>query len=105
MKTPEATKVFHLGDILSVTTDVLLSPRYLFGVYDVVGYLIYSAPTVDELPEAMERCRGYIFQQHPALRDVEVRSVEFENWRGWLQVQTDRYGEWIALRRPAPGEL
>lgn len=105
MNSREETKVFHLGDILSITTKTLLSPRYFHGVYDVVGYLTYSAPPLDDLEQAMERCRGYILQEHPQLRDMDVGSVEFENWREWLQVQTEQYGEWIALRRPGPGAL
>ena len=30
------TKDFHLGDVLSITTGCLVSPRHMGGVYDIL---------------------------------------------------------------------
>jgi hypothetical protein len=49
------TRDFHIGDILSVTTDRLLSPRHVEGVYDILGWMT-----------------GALIAQHPSLAAVTV---------------------------------
>ena len=99
------SKIFHLGDILSVTTSLLVSPRYMDGVYELIRYLTATEPQLDAIQDAMALCRPYLLLQHPDLAEIDTVDIDFENWRGWLDDQTQRYGEWLTVERPLPGEI
>src|SRR5687767_8981036 len=101
---PESRR-FHIGDLLSVTTGVLVSPRYMEGLGDVVSYLTGADIDVDRIPESLAVCRAYILQELPALRDIAAEDVDFESWRSWIESQKDELGEWHLLPKPAPGEV
>ena len=94
------TKRFHIGDILSVTTSMLVSPRYMDGVYDLIGYIAGERPAVDELAEVMADCKRHLLQLYPQLGEIDAESVEFENWRPWLDKQKAEFGEWFEVKRP-----
>ena len=99
------TRVFHLGDLLSVTTGILVSPRYMDGLCDILGYLLAAEPDLDRLQETMAVCRPYLLSQVPAISEVLTEDVSFESWRGWLDKQAGLYGEWQSVQRPWPGEI
>jgi hypothetical protein len=87
---------FHLGDILTVTTGRLVSPRHIDGVYVILNYMTGDNLFTHQLPRAMYQCAPLLLEQHPFLRDVEVP----ENFEGkdhvdaWLHEQVANYGEW-----------
>jgi hypothetical protein len=93
------SRIFHLGDVLSVTTSVLVSPRSMYGVYDIVQYLTRSEPALDALDASILECRGLLLAQHPQFEDVDTADVEFENWQKWLDEQVARFGEWVTVQR------
>ena len=99
------TRVFHLGDLLSVTTGTLVSPRYMDGLCDILGYLLASAPDLDKLQATMAACRPYLLSRVPALSEVLTEDVSFESWRGWLEEQVSLYGEWHSVQKPLPGQI
>jgi hypothetical protein len=41
-RTTVATREFHLGDVLSITTGVLVSPRRMEGVSDILEFMTGS---------------------------------------------------------------
>lgn len=98
-------RTFHLGDLLSVTTGVLVSPRYMDGLTDIVGYLTGADLDVDRIPESLQVCRVYLVTQVPVLSEVIAEELTFESWRGWLDEQVALFGEWHSVRRPQPGEV
>ncbi len=96
---------FHLGDVLSITTSVLVSPRYMDGVYDLVKYLAGEQPEMDALPETIAACKDYLLNNHPEFTELDPASVKFENWRAWLNAQVFEFGEWVEVKRPLAGDL
>ena len=92
------TKDFHLGDILSITTGRLVSPRHMDGIYDLLNFMTGDSLFTHQLPRA---CEGPLLAQHPDLAAIEVPE-EFsgeEGVRAWLAEQVARYGE---TRKVAP---
>jgi hypothetical protein len=63
---------FHIGDVLSVTTGKLVSPRHVDGLYDLLGYMTGESLMTHQLPRASDQCRPEILRQHPDLERVEV---------------------------------
>jgi hypothetical protein len=66
------TRDFHIGDILSVTTDRLLSPRHVEGVYDILGWMTGESLMTHQLPRAARECAPALIAQHPSLAAVTV---------------------------------
>lgn len=63
--------VFHLGDILTVTTGELLSPRHLEGVDELLTHLIGVKPASDiDAVAAIGTARDALYRQMPWLQHV-----------------------------------
>lgn len=61
---------FHLGDVLSVTTGHLVSPRHMDGVYDILNYMMGLDLFTHQLPLAADICKSDILYQFPELSNV-----------------------------------
>lgn len=66
------TKEFHLGDVLSITTGYLVSPRHMDGIYDILSFMMGRRLWTHELPEASGICKPYLLEQFPYLDRPEV---------------------------------
>lgn len=101
-----AARGFHLGDILSVTTERLVSPRGIDGVYDILNWMTGDSLFTHQLPRACRECQEPLLAQHPDLRDVETP----EDFGGkdtverWLAQQVTVYGETREITPLAAGD-
>lgn len=102
----EEVREFDLGDILSITTGVLLSPRLIEGVYDILNFMTRDNLFTHQLPRASEECKSHILNQHPKLSKVEVPDwgpdVEPLYVRAWLATMKLEYGGTLPIKRLAP---
>jgi hypothetical protein len=95
---------FHLGDVLSVTTGLLVSPRGMDGIYDVLNFMTSDDLMTHQLPRAVDESAPDMLRQHPDLADVAAPE-EFrggEHGEGWLAEQVVRFGERRTLAPLAP---
>ena len=92
------SKQFHLGDILSITTGRLVSPRHIEGVYDILNYMTGDSLFTHQLPRASEECRPYLLMEMPWLKEIDDNAVSGENWEQWLREQVSKYGEMHEVR-------
>jgi hypothetical protein len=107
-----ATKTFHLGDILTVTTGRLVSPRYIEGVYDILGWMTGESLMTHQLPRAAGECEGSLRAQHPDLIAVVVPEKFGGDEEGsakgavafWLAEQVAIFGETREVAPLAAGE-
>lgn len=94
-------KLFHLGDILSITTGRLVSPRLMGGVYDILNYMTQDNLYTHQLPRAGDECKPWLLRQHPQLRTVDASSIDRDNWQDWLAEQVKLFGKEL-LVEPIP---
>lgn len=92
------TRSFHLGDILTVTTGKLVSPRHIAAVYDVLNWMTGDNLFTHQLPRAMDECQPHLRAQHPDLANLDVPNFpEGEAAElavsEWLAGQVSRFGE------------
>ncbi|WP_027930726.1 DUF7736 domain-containing protein [Amycolatopsis thermoflava] len=87
---------FHLGDLLTIATGQLLSPRGLPGVQQFVDHVTGQSHLTHQIPRAIEETRPFLLQQHPWLAGITVPAgLDTEaNVTAWLKVAGERYGEW-----------
>lgn len=89
---------FDLGDILSITTDRLLSPRGMSGVGDILSFMAGEAVFTHQLPRISREAAPVLLRRHPQLASVDASSVTRENWETFLADQMVRFGQ----RLPVP---
>lgn len=94
---------FHLGDVLSITTGILVSPRYIEGVYDILNYMTNDSLFTHQLPRAAKECAPWLLRQHPELVKVQVpgRFDGKTHVEKWLAEQALVYGEELVVQ-PIP---
>jgi hypothetical protein len=88
---------FDLGDILSVTTGYLCSPRHIDGVYDILGYMTGESLMTHQLPRASRACEPALLEQHPQLVNIVAPEWDWtcdvkEQVFAWLDAQKAIYG-------------
>lgn len=91
------SKQFHLGDVLSITTGILMSPRKMDGVYDILNFMTQDNLFTHQLPRASKECVPFILEQHPQLKDIVIEGVNEENFNQRLEDLCDQYGETILV--------
>ena len=87
-----ATREFDIGDILSITTGRLVSPRGITGVYDILDFIFGSAFMTHELPVAGEHAKPILLEQHPQLSECDASGVDRDTWIDWLAEQKRAFG-------------
>lgn len=94
------TKPFHLGDILSITTGRLVSPRHIEGVYDILGWMTGESLMTHQLPRAAGECEGPLRAQHPDL--IAIAVPDFPG--GDMESVKRFYERWLAEQVAICGE-
>lgn len=100
------TRDFDLGDILSITTGRLVSPRHVDGVYDILNYMTGDNLFTHQLPRASRECKGPLLEQLPQLQAV-LTPLEFEDKEHvdrWLAHYKRAYGETLPVEPLAEGQ-
>jgi len=90
---------FHLGDILSITTGRLVSPRHVDGVYDLLNFMTGDNLYTHQLPRASDECKPYLLMEMPWLGEIDASNVNSNNWQKWLKQQVEERGEYHEVRR------
>ena len=67
------TKEFHLGDVLSITTGRLVSPRRMDGIYDILNFMTDSNLFTHQLSRAINECKPHLLGQFPQLDCPELQ--------------------------------
>jgi hypothetical protein len=102
------TRTFHLGDVLSVTTERLVSPRHIEGIYDILNYMTGDNLFTHQLPRANRECAPSLLAQHPQLAEVQVPDSFGEDPEAavatWLSEQVARYGEELPVEPLVEGD-
>jgi hypothetical protein len=70
------TKKFHIGDVLSITTGLLVSPDHIGGVYNILNYMTRDNLFTHQLGRAADECKPYLLKQFPWLASDEFQKLE-----------------------------
>jgi hypothetical protein len=94
---------FHLGTVLSVTTDRFVSPQGFGDVHRLLDHLTGDTLFTHQLPRASKECKPYLLERFAQLADVPL-PAEFASpthvW-DWLAEQAAIHGEWLDVE-PMP---
>lgn len=99
-----AKQTFPLGDILYITTGVLLSERGISSIYDILKFMVGEKVFSIQIPRIRQECIRYVLDELPWLADIDASGVNEENWRDWLDVQIALYGEFHEISSIPPDD-
>ena len=104
-------KKFHLGDVLSIITGRLVSPRHIDGVYAILHFMTDDNVFTHAIPRVIAECKPYLVKQFPQLDSSKMDAAlatlgeTLEDKRGkieaaklvevWLARQIEEYGEML----------
>jgi hypothetical protein len=60
-------KLYHISDVLTVTTGRLVSNRHIDSVYDILNFLTGDELFTHQLPRASRECEPWLKAQYPQL--------------------------------------
>lgn len=95
------SREFHLGDVLSVTGRILVSPRAMEGLQDILEYMAGEGVWTHQLVRVSEECKPWLFRQHPQLQGISDEGIGPDNWRVWLDGLVKEHGEYLEVE-PIP---
>jgi len=94
---------FDLGDILTVITDKMFSPRGLMGLGTFVEFLVGEEVYNQQFRRVMlGECRPWLLAWHPQLKGVDASRVNAENAQAWLEEQIRRFGQTLIVEQIPP---
>lgn len=97
-----STETYHLGDLLSVTTDRLLSPDHIHGVARLLTHMTGDTLMTHQLPLASDAMVPELLAQFPWLADVKPpRGADSTDLIAWLSRAVSVHGEHHVVQ-PAP---
>lgn len=90
---------FALGDVLSITTDRLVSRDHISGVYRILNFMTGDNLFTHTLSRAAAECKPSLLAQHPQLTEIVVPD-DFgtaEAVFAWLAEQEAVYGSMLDI--------
>lgn len=89
------TKRFHIGDILSVTHERLVSLDHIGGVYNILGWMSGEDLMTHQLPRVSDECAPSLREQFPDLAAIDMSGVKITSEAEcvtWLASLEPEYG-------------
>lgn len=98
------TRDFHIGDILTVISDIMVSPNGVDGIYRLLDFMTGDGLFTHQLPRAAGECGPALRAQHPDLAQLHVPTDMDGDLAvlSWLAAQVDRYGATRPVARLDP---
>lgn len=91
-------QMFHLGDILSVSTGILMPTNGIGGLYDILNFMTGDNLYTPAIPRAVKECRPYLLIEMPWLEDIDASGVGCDNCEEWEAKQVEEHGEYPEVR-------
>jgi hypothetical protein len=95
-------KRFPLGAVLSVTTEILLTP--ITGLFELLNFMTADNLFTHQRERVRLECRPFLLQQHPKLATVDASGVTPDNWPAWLADQVAQFGAELEVETLPEGE-
>lgn len=92
-------KLFHISDILSITTGRLVSTRHIEGVYDILNFMTHDNLFTHQLGRASDECKPQLLKQYPQLAVVTGDDVTPGNFKVWIEARCAEFGDELMVQR------
>lgn len=96
-------KTFHIGDVLCISTERMVSPRGVVAVYDVLEFLDGVRPYTIQIPRRMYANKQAVAAQLGPLHTAAMATIDQVKALGldaWLAPLISRFGEYVEISKP-----
>lgn len=94
------TRTVPLADVLSITTDHLLSRRHVDGIYDLLRHMTGQDVYTHQLVKVADACAPALVEQHPFLAELKPpKGLDVPDLMSWLTEAERVHGETIEVAR------
>lgn len=94
---------FHISQILTVTTGIMVSNNGMEGVYGILNHMTGDNLFTHQLPRALRECKPHLLKEHPDLNDVDASEVTPDNVTEWVADKVRKYGEYRSVEKLPDG--
>lgn len=90
---------FHIGDVLSITTGILVSRDLIGGVYKILNWMTGEELYTHQLPRVCREAAPVLLAKYPALADAQAQAeaVTPDSINNFLAKMEARYGKTLAV--------
>ena len=99
-----AWKKFHIGEILTITTGVMVTPNGVGSIYEILDWMTDEQLFTHQLPWASKQCEPILKDLYPGLAEVKIpdatnvpEGMQAEFWQKWLAEQVLQFGEQLPV--------
>ena len=96
-----STREFHIGDVLSITSGFLVSPRGMEGVTEILDYVTGDHLFTHQLPRAARESEAWLLEQHPYLKNIDCSGMDADSIPLFLEGIVAQHGKMLRIR-PLP---
>lgn len=100
------TKAFSIGDVLSVTTGILVSHDHSTGVFNILEWMTGEILFHHQLTRAMDACAPVLLELYPQLKDIVPPTYlgnDVDAIFQWVDDQAENYGHWFEVPKLEEG--
>jgi hypothetical protein len=99
------TRVFHIGDVITVATGRLVALRHIEAVYDLCGFMTGEQLFTHQLPRASRECEPALRERFPEMLAEPIPDIKSkEDAEAWLESLYPKYGEWVEVNALEPAD-
>jgi hypothetical protein len=93
------TRDFDLGDILTIVTGNLVSPRHMDGVYDILNFIAGEPIYTHQIPRVLDEAKPVVLRQHPQLASVTFPedAASAAGVASWLADRKAEFGDTLPI--------
>ena len=98
-----ASHRFHIGDVLSITTKRIFSPRGILGIRGILAFMSgVGGPDDTSITDTgcvllTPHCTEELIRQHPWLQEIDASGVTPENADDFLADLVRKHGEFLEV--------
>jgi hypothetical protein len=97
---PTKNRKFHIGDVLSITGDRLVSRDGIHGLQRALSFMAGEDIYTHQIRRVMDEARPVILAKFPLLANaVAPNDIDETQLDRWVKEQAKQYGEFLALPR------
>ena len=91
-------KTFHVSDVISASTGVLVSVNGMRGIYSILGYMAGQELFTHELPEVSRQAEKQLTKDFPFLSDLELPKFNTqEDVAAFVAEMVEKHGEYLPV--------
>ena len=89
---------FHIGDVMSAYSGLLLSPKKEEGIRELASYMTGRTVDLQNLAQEVDKIIPSLVEQFPWLKEIPFNQVSEDNWEEFRDNYAIKYGDYLNVK-------